>query len=131
METTVAIAWIAGIVLGVLFGAFFGFAYGLQAGKKKRIGTTPTYYLGRDDVLSLVAHRLQQIVRIVRDRIPASKRRLEPSFTDQQLVDQSEFCGEYSRLSGAFSALRRPEVESAVRHVTAIDLAIPLDQRSV
>ena len=128
METNVAIAWLAGITIGVLFGGFFGFAYGLQAGKKKRAGVTPTYYLGRDDVLSLVAHRLQEIVRIVRSRIPANSRRLQPAFTDGQLVDQSEFSREYWRLSGAFSALRHPEVESAVRHVTAIDLAVPINQ---
>lgn len=128
METNVAIAWLAGIVIGVLFGGFFGFAYGLQAGKKHRSGVTPSLYLSRDDVLSLVGHRMHEIIRIVRERVPASQRSVRPTLSDQELVNHSEYMREAVRLQNAWLALRRPEVESAIRHVTAMDLAVPIDQ---
>jgi hypothetical protein len=128
METNVAVAWLAGIVVGALIGGFFAFAYGLQAGKKKSSGVTPSFYLSRDDMLGLVAHRIHEIVRVVRDRIPASRRNLRSAFSDDQLVHQSEFSNEYIRLHRWFASLRRPEVAAAVRRVTTPDEAVRINE---
>ena len=102
---TISLAWIAGVTFGLLIGALIGFAYGLQSGKSNS-GITPSIFLSRDDALTLVGHRLQQIVRRVRSRIPPSKQTLSPGLSDEQLVDQSEFGTEYHWLQRIWSSLR-------------------------
>lgn len=111
-----AIAWLAGIAVGVLFGGFFAYAYGLQAGKKIAVGTSGMF-LTHDDVLSLVGHRMQEIVRIVRARMSPADRQWHKAGGDEAVICGTEFSREYHRLAGAFKTLRRPEVESAVRHL--------------
>lgn len=118
METNVAIAWVAGIAVGVLFGGVFAYAFGLQEGKKMGVGTSGMF-LTRDDVMALVGHRMQEIVRIVRARLSPADRQWHKAGGDEAVICGTEFNREYHRLAGAFKTLRRPEVENAVRHLIA------------
>ncbi|MBK6616196.1 hypothetical protein [Ottowia sp.] len=125
METTVMYAFLGGLLVAGVICGFFGFAYGLQTGKRTVVEKR-YFWLTRAEAINLVGHRMQAILTVARQRVPANWFRNGGSNVPGQFMSSGEL-REYTTLERHWNALRHPDVERALTGVVHPDLSIAID----